>query len=61
MRAALGLANDRPVPLEAELLEGAHDAGRGPGHLPRPIEILDSQQPAPAVGARIQEARDRRI
>jgi len=55
------LANDLSVPLEAEQLQGAQNPGRRSGNLPRLVEILDAQQPAAAVRARIQEARYRRV
>jgi hypothetical protein len=55
------LANDLPVPFEAELLEGAQNPGRRSGNLPRSIEILDAQQPAAAMRARVQIAGYRSV
>jgi hypothetical protein len=48
------------VPFKAESLQGSQNPVCRAGHLPGPIEILDPQQPASLVGARIQEARYRR-
>jgi hypothetical protein len=55
------LANDLSVPFEAEQLEGAQNAGRRSGNFPRLIQILNAQQPAAAMRARVQEARYRRV
>jgi hypothetical protein len=55
------LANDLPIPFEAEQLEGAQNCGRRSGNLPGLVEILDAQQPAPAMRARVQIAGDRGV
>ena len=55
------LANDLPVPFEAEQLEGAQNPGRRSGNFPRLIEILNAQQPAAAMRARVQIAGYRRV
>jgi hypothetical protein len=59
--APLMLADDLSVPFEAEQLEGAQYPGRRSGNLPRLIEILNAQQPAAAMRARIQIAGYRRV
>jgi hypothetical protein len=59
--APLMLANDLSVPFEAEPLEGAQNAGRRSVNLPRSIEILNAQQPAAAMRARVQIAGYRRV
>jgi hypothetical protein len=59
--APLMLANDLSVPLEAEQLERAQNTGRRSGNLPRSIEILNAQQPAAAMRARVQIAGYRRV
>jgi hypothetical protein len=59
--APLMLANDLSVPFEAEQLEGAQNAGRRSGNLPRSVEILNAQQPAAAMRARVQIAGYRRV
>jgi hypothetical protein len=58
---ALMLANDLPVPFEAEQLEGAQNSGGRSGNLPRSVEILNAQQPAARVRARVQIAGYRRV
>ena len=55
------LAGDCAVPFEAKLLQGAQNSVRRPGDLAGTIEILDPQQPPPAMRARIQKAGDRRV
>jgi hypothetical protein len=40
---SIALIHQLAVPLKAECLECADDAGRGARNLARPIEILDSQ------------------
>jgi hypothetical protein len=53
---ALALIYDIAVPEEAESLQGAQDAIRAAGHDARCIEILDADQPATAMMARIEIA-----
>jgi hypothetical protein len=55
------LANDLSVPFEAEQFERAQNAGGRSGNLPRPVQILNAQQPAAAMRARIQIAGYRRV
>jgi hypothetical protein len=57
----LMLANDLSVPFEAEQIEGAQNPRRRSGNLPRFIEILNAQQPAAAMRARVQIAGYRRV
>lgn len=54
--AAFALAHDRAVPFEAEAFQRGEDACGGAGHRARGVHVLDAQQPASAVRARIQEA-----
>ncbi len=56
-------AGARPSPSHSKpnCLEGAQDAVGRPRNLAGPIQILDAQQPAAAVRARVQEARRRRV
>jgi hypothetical protein len=56
---ALALIYDLAVPVEAESLQGAQDAICAARYDPRGIEILDADQPAAAVMARIEIASDR--
>jgi hypothetical protein len=55
------LANDLSVPFEAEQLEGAQNAGRRSANLPRSVQILNAQQPAAAMRARVQITGCRRV
>ncbi len=50
-----------PSQSKAEILQGAQDAGRGPRDFARPIQILDAQQPAAPMRARIEVTGHRRI
>jgi hypothetical protein len=59
--AAIALPSDLPIPLKAEPLERVQDSRRRSRNLSRPVEILDAQQPAAAMGARIQITGRRRI
>jgi hypothetical protein len=52
----LMLANDLSVPFEAEQIEDAQNPRRRSGNLPRSIEILNAQQPAATMRARVQIA-----
>jgi hypothetical protein len=54
----LALIYDITVPVEAESLQGAQDAIRAAGHDARCIEVLDADQPAAAMMARIEIASD---
>src|ERR1700684_1614868 len=61
MAAAITLADDFAVPLEAERLQGAEDTRRRTRDFARPIEIFEPQQPASSVCPRVEVARRRRI
>jgi hypothetical protein len=54
----LALIYDITVPVEAESLQGAQDAIRAAGHDARCIEVLDADQPAAAMMARIEITSD---
>ena len=54
--SAFALAHHVAIPFEAESLQGPQDGRRGSGHHTGRIQILDANQPAAAVCARIQVA-----
>src|SRR5580700_4358565 len=61
LRAAFRLANYRSVPFEAEQLQSTQNGGGRTANLSRLIEILDAQEPAPAMRAGVEIAGGRGI
>jgi hypothetical protein len=58
---AMALTDDFAVPLEAEGVQRGEDPPGGTGNFARPVEILQAQQPAAAVGAGVEKARGRGV
>ena len=59
-RLAVALIYDRPVPVQAECLQGTQNPVRAAGDRAGGVEILDAKQPLAAVVARIEVASDGR-
>jgi len=55
---APALIHNRLVPKQTESLQGAKDFVGRTGHLARPVEVVDANQPASARGAGIGVATD---
>lgn len=59
VRGSGALPNGRRIPVQAQGLQLLQDQVIRPGHHARPVDVFDAQQPAPVMGARIQEAGQR--